>query len=62
MQKQRVLSRLNEIDDFIVFYFNRNFASAAQETFIESILKMNFEKVQKFLNDFELSLFLKFNV
>ena len=62
VQKQRVLFRLNEIDDSVAFHFNRDFASVAQETFIESLLKMSFEKVQKFLNDFELSLLLKSNV
>ena len=62
VQKQQVLSRLNEIDYSVAFHFNRDFASIAQETFIELISEMNSEEVQKFLNDFELSLFLKSSV
>ena len=62
VQKQRVLFRLNKIDDSVVFHFNRDFASVAQEMFIELVLKMSSEKVQKFLNNFELSLLLKSNV
>ena len=62
VQKQRVLFRLNKIDDSVIFYFNRDFASVAQETFIELISEISSEKVQKFLNNFELSLFLKSSV
>ena len=62
VQEQRVLSRLDEIDDSVAFHSDRNFAPAAQEAFVESISEMSPEEVQKFLNDFELSLFLESSV
>ena len=62
VQKQRVLFRLNKIDDSVIFHFNRDFASVAQKTFDELILEISSEKIQKFLNNFELSLSLKSSV
>ena len=59
MQKQRVLSRLDEIDNFVVFRFIEMYESIAQETFVESISIMSFEKMNEFLREFDFFMLVK---
>ena len=59
VQKQRVLSRLDEIDDFVVFHFVEMYESIAQETFVESISIMSFEKMNEFLREFDFFMLVK---
>ena len=60
VQKQWVLSRLDEIDDFVVFHSIEMYESIAQKTFIESISMMSFEKMNEFLREFDFFMLVKF--
>ena len=59
VQKQRVLSQLDELDDSVIFHFIDDYVSAAQKTFIELIPKMSSEKLKKFIEKFDFFMFVK---
>ena len=59
VQKQRMLSRFDEIDDFVVFHSIEMYESITQETFIESISLMSFEKMNEFLREFDFFMLVK---
>ena len=59
VQEQRVLFQLDELDDSVIFHFIDDYTSTAQETFIESISKMNSEKLKKFIEKFDFFMLVK---
>ena len=56
VQEQRVLSRLDELDDPVAFHSSGDYAPAAHEASVESVPSVDFEEFDRIVREFDFSL------